>query len=161
MNNVLFRLYQKEMERFKQLSNEMRKPSKKKKKQFKTEYEVSPEMAKVIADRRKSIVIQVNSIKIDQGMVDDVQAYMKSKNQKPDAAKYQRRKSLVESVPQNHLRAEERRKSERRKSQVYEAIMTARRSSLALPGDTNLSKSLTNLSLVRKRSLSPHSNISS
>ena len=65
------------MEKFKKLSTEIIKsPSNEINTELKKDYRVSPEMAKVIADRRNSVVIQVEGIKINQEMVYEVQTYL-------------------------------------------------------------------------------------
>ena len=125
------------MEKFKQLSTEITKSP-----LIKKDYRVSPEMAKVISGRN-SVVIQVEGIKINQEMVYEVQSYLMNKNERDK----QRRKSVTGISGHNQKIAEERRRSQRRKSQVYEAIVHSRRSSLAFP-DENLSKSMNNLSPV-------------
>ena len=131
------------MEKFKKLSTEiMKSPSNEINTELKKDYRVSPEMAKVIAERRNSVVIQVEGIKINQEMVYEVQTFLMNKNERDK----QRRKSVIGISVQNQKIAEERRHSQRRKSQVYEAIVQARRSSLALPDENLRSKSMNNLS---------------
>ena len=116
------------MEKFKKLSTEIIKsPSNEINTELKKDYRVSPEMAKVIAERRNSVVIQVEGIKINQEMVYEVQTFLMNKNERDK----QRRKSVIGISGQNQKIAEERRHSQRRKSQVYEAIVHARRFSLA------------------------------
>ena len=123
------------MEKFKKLSTEIIKsPSNEINTELKKDYRVSPEMAKV--------VIQVEGIKINQEMVYEVQTFLMNRNERDK----QRRKSVIGISGQNQKIAEERRHSQRRKSQVYEAIVQARRSSLALPDENLRSKSMNNLS---------------
>ena len=86
------------MEKFKKLSTEIIKsPSNEINTELKKDYRVSPEMAKVIAERRNSVVIQVEGIKINQEMVYEVQTFLMNKNEKDK----QRRKSVIGISGQN------------------------------------------------------------
>ena len=112
------------LEKFQKLSDKIIQEFTEKESQESQE-EVNPD-----PEHKDSLVIQVEGIKISQDMVTEVQIFLKSRKEKCE----------VIDLEENNLKiAEDRRKCQRRKSQVYEAILQARKSNSIEDSYSNLS----------------------
>ena len=111
------------LEKFQKLSDKIINEFSEKETQESQEVNPDPE-------HKDSLVIQVEGIKISQDMVTEVQIFLKSRKKKCE----------VIDLEENNLKiAEDRRKCQRRKSQVYEAILQARKSNSIEDSYSNLS----------------------